>query len=185
MPHAPSFAGRPLFEWVTLACRLILGGVLAVSGALKIPHLEASVLSVRLYQIPGLFPFTAVIGYAQPILELAVGLLLLVGLFTRWSAVLGALAMVVFIAGIASVWARGISIDCGCFGAGQEISKEEALRNYPWDIARDVGLLACGVWAAWKPRSPFAVDNWLLAPVAVDESDDMDETDETDEGDPA
>ena len=193
MPHVPSIAGRSLFEWITLACRLVLGGVLVYAGAIKLPDLESSVLSVRLYDLPGLFGnpdlfwWTRPVGYAQPILEVVVGVMLIAGLFTRWSAVLGALAMAVFIFGIASVWARGISIDCGCFGSGKEISAEEALRTYPWDIARDIGLLACGAWAAWKPRSPFAVDNWLLAPVTVDELDETDEldaTDATDEGDP-
>jgi len=182
MPAVPYLAGRSLFEWITLACRLVLGGVLTISGALKLPYLEESVLAVRLYQIPGLFPFTAFIGYAQPIIEVAVGLLLIVGMFTRWSALLGALAMVVFIIAIVSVWARGISIDCGCFGGGQEIAKEEAIAKYPWDIARDVGLLLCGAWAAWKPRSPFAVDGWLFAPVVVDGPDEADDPD-PDQGD--
>ena len=185
MPEVPILARRSLFEWITLVCRLVLGGVLAYAGAIKLPNLEESVLAVMRYKIPFLtYDLAVIIGYAQPILEVAVGLLLIIGLFTRWSAAAGALSMVVFIVAIVSVWARGISIDCGCFGGGAEVAKEVALANYPKDIARDVGLLLAGAWAAWKPRSPFAVDTWLFAPVVVDEPDDLDEADDLDQGDP-
>jgi hypothetical protein len=92
-------------------------------------------------------------------------------LFTRVAAWLGALTMVAFIIGISWVWAHGISIDCGCFGGGG--ASENGIAQYPWEIARDVGLLACGVWAGLFPRSPLAFDNWLFAldsaPAADDE----------------
>ncbi len=148
--------------WVTLATRLILGVTLIVAGLLKVTRLDASVQSVRLYQI---LPWdsTAFVGAALPIVEIAVGLLLVTGTFTRVSAVIGSLLMLAFIIGIASVWARGISIDCGCFGGGGEI--EASQTQYPLEIARDVGLLLTGAWTAWRPRSPFAVDNWLFGPV--------------------
>ena len=63
--------------------------------------------------------------------------------------------MVVFILGIASAWARGLSIDCGCFGQGGTIAAAQT--QYPQEIARDVGLLACAAWlvAQPRPRSPF------------------------------
>lgn len=147
-------------QWVTLAARLILGVVLLVAGALKVGSLEASVLAVRAYLILP-FELTRPVGYALPIVEIAVGLMLIVGVFTRVAAILGAGLMLAFVIGIASVWARGISIDCGCFGGGGAV--DAALTQYPLEIARDLGLLACGVWAAWRPSSPWAVDTWLLA----------------------
>jgi len=165
VPISADLRARPWTQWVTLACRLVLGVVLVWAGLAKVVDLEASVRSVRLYQ---LLPFevTAVAGYALPVLEIAVGLALITGTFTRFAAIAGALFMVAFIIAIASVWARGISIDCGCFGKGGEIAKEEALAAYPWEIARDAGLLVTGVWAMVKPRSPFAVDEWLFRPVS-------------------
>jgi hypothetical protein len=68
------------------------------------------------------------------------------------------------------VWAHGISIDCGCFGGGG--ASENGIAQYPWEIARDVGLLACGVWAGLFPRSPLALDNWLFALDASAPADD-------------
>jgi len=167
-------ATRPASHWITLGCRLLLGIVLAVAGLLKVVDLNQSVLSVRLYQ---LLPFevTAIVGYALPILEVAVGLALVTGTFTRLSAIAGGLFMVAFIIAIASVWARGISIDCGCFGQGGEIAKEQAIAQYPWEIARDAGLLLVGAWAAWKPKSPFAVDEWLFRPADQTEQEISDE----------
>ena len=163
---AASLFWRPWQQWVTLAARLILGVVLLIAGALKLPYLDASIQSVRLYQ---LLPWevTSLVGTALPIFEVVIGLLLITGTFTRISAIAGSVLMLAFIIGIASVWARGISIDCGCFGGGGEI--EASKTQYPLEILRDTGLLLTVVWAAWRPRSPFAVDNWLFAP--IDETD--------------
>lgn len=160
-------------DWVGLAARLLLGGVLLVAGGLKLPNLGESVIAVRAYQ---LLPYdaTTVVGYVLPILEVSAGLLLVLGLFTRVSAIVGSLLMVAFIIGIASVWARGISIDCGCFGGGGAVSPEEAARAYPWDILRDLGLLACGVWLIVRPRTPWALDSWLFRPVDAPADDTAD-----------
>lgn len=160
---------------MALAARLLLGGVLVVAGGLKLPDLAGSVQSVRLYQ---LLPWeaTSLVGIALPIVEVAVGLLLLTGTFTRLAAVIGSLLMVAFVIGIASVWARGISIDCGCFGGGGEVDPSQT--QYPAEIARDAGLLLAGAWAAWRPRSPFAVDNWLFGPAVTPDVDPVPATEE-------
>jgi len=147
---------------VTLGARLVLGVVLMVAGLLKVTRLDASIQSVRLYQILP-WDVTAAVGSALPIIEIAVGLLLVTGTFVRVSAVVGSLLMLAFIIGISSVWARGINIDCGCFSPGAVVDAGQT--QYPLEILRDTGLLLCGAWAAWRPRSPFAVDNWLFAPV--------------------
>lgn len=142
-------------RWIGLAARLLLGGVLLVAGGLKIGTPLASARAVQAYQI---FPFdvAAVIGYALPIVEVALGALLVLGLFTRISAVLGTLVMVAFVAGIASAWARGLSIDCGCFGGGGLVDPSET--RYGTDIARDIAFVLCGLWLIWRPRTAFSLD---------------------------
>ena len=147
----------------------MLGGVLLVAGALKLGNLGESVLAVRAYQLLP-YELTDIVGIALPIIEVVVGLLLVTGTFTRISAAVGALLMLAFIIGIGSAWARGLSLDCGCFGGGGVIDKETALAAYPWEIARDVGLMACGVWLAVRPRTPWSVDAWLFRPAEVAES---------------
>ena len=142
-----------------LVLRLVLGGVILVAGLLKVGHLETSARSVRAYQ---LLPYDVAgyLGYGLPILEVAIGVLLVLGLFTRFSAVVGGFLMVVFIIGIASAWARGLSIDCGCFGKGGTIAASQT--QYPQEIARDVGLLACAVWLMVRPRSSFSLERLLF-----------------------
>ena len=166
-------------DWVGLGARLVLGAVLIVAGGLKVGHLETSARSVRAYQ---LLPYDVAgyVGYALPVLEIAVGVLLVVGLLTRASALIGGVLMVVFIAGISSAWARGLSIDCGCFGKGGTIDASQT--QYPQEIARDIGLLACAAWLVVRPRTLAALDGWLFPhPVhAVDHDETLDR-----EGNPA
>ena len=147
--------------WVGLVSRLTLGGVLFVAGALKVTNPGESVVAVRAYRLLP-FELTTIVGYALPFIEVVVGLALIIGLFTRWSAIIGGLLMLAFIIGISSAWARGLSLDCGCFGGGGEIPLEDALAAYPWEIARDAGLLAMGAWLAVLPRTPWALDNLRL-----------------------
>ena len=82
-----------------------------------------------------------------------------------------ALLFVAFIIGIASAWARGLQIDCGCFGGGG--FDADATAKYPWEIARDVGLLLLSLWLVWRPRTRLALDSLLFRrPTAVPERSD-------------
>lgn len=150
--------GRPLLDWVGLIARLVLGIALVAAGALKVGKPLVSARAVQAYQI---FPFevAAYIGYALPVVEIIVGALLVVGLFTRAAAAVGTLLMIAFVIGIASAWARGLTIDCGCFGGGGQIGAEQT--QYPQEIARDVLFALCGAWLVWRPRSAFALDTRL------------------------
>jgi uncharacterized membrane protein YphA (DoxX/SURF4 family) len=145
--------------WIGFALRLLVGGVWIVAGALKLPDLDASVRAVRAYQ---LLPEAVVpaVGHALPILEVVVGILLVVGLLVRVSAVVSAALFLAFVIGIASAWARGLQIDCGCFGGGGYDAN--ATDKYPWEIGRDLGLLFASLWLVWRPRSRWALDNRLV-----------------------
>ena len=151
-------------QWLGVLARALLGGVWLVAGALKIPDPAESVRAVRNYRI---LPEAVVplVGHALPVLEILVGLCLLVGLLVRANAALSAVLLLAFVVGIASAWSRGLSIECGCFGGGGG-TLEDATAKYPWEIARDLGLLAASAWLLYRPRSPWAVDN-LLFPVDV------------------
>ena len=146
-------------EWIGLVARLVLGGFILAASWHKLVDPYSSVVAVRAYDLlPE--PLVKLVGYSLPIVELLVGLCLVTGLITRVTGLFAAFLMVVFIAGIASVWARGMEIDCGCFGDGG--AKPGASEQYPWEIARDVGLFALAAWLVWSPRTKFALDNWLL-----------------------
>lgn len=154
-------ANHTVADWIGLAARLILGIVWLVAGGLKLPYLEESVLAVRGYQILP-YDLAVVVGYLLPIVEVILGVLLILGLFIRPAALLSGLIMLAFVIGIAQAWARGLAIDCGCFGGGGTIALEEAQAKYPWDIARDMGLMLLAAWLTFRPRSPFSLDRKLF-----------------------
>ncbi len=157
----PRARRHALRGWVGVAARLVLGVVLLVAGLLKVGALGESVNAVMAYRILP-YELVAPVGITLPFIEIVVGLLLIAGLYTRLAGLAGALLMVAFIIGIASAWARGLALDCGCFGGGGEIPLEQAVAAYPWEIARDVGLLLLGAWLVVFPRTPVAVDNLRL-----------------------
>ncbi len=145
--------------WIGFAARLLVGGVWIVAGLLKLPDPAGSVRAVRAYD---LLPESVVpvVGYGLPIVELLVGLTLVIGLLVRIGALLSCILFIAFIIGISAAWARGLQIDCGCFGGGG--FDAQATEKYPWELARDFGLLFASAWLVWRPRSRWALDNRLL-----------------------
>lgn len=162
-------------RWVGVVARLVVGGVWLVAGLVKLPDPAANVRAVRAYELlpESLVP---VVGHALPVLEVLIGVCLIVGVLTRANAVLSSVLLVAFIVGIASAWARGLSIECGCFGTGGGPA-EDAAEKYPWELARDAVLLALAGWLAVRPQTPWALDNRLFPP-PTDPSDSAVATDE-------
>lgn len=148
---------------ITLLCRLLLGGVLLVAGGLKAFKPSESASAVAAYKI---LPtnLAHLIGYAMPWLEIALGILIIIGLTTRLAAVVGTAVMIIFITAIISVWARGILIDCGCFGGGGEVDPSkagEAHRAYFLEILRDLGLALTGLYLYFFPYGRFSIEKPL------------------------
>ena len=152
--------------WLATAARLVLGGVFVVAGILKLPDPAAAVRAVRAYR---LLPesLVAPVAYGLPMLEIVVGLALLAGIFVRTAAIASAVLLVVFLAAVGSAWARGLQIDCGCFGHGGAVAAGDTA--YPAEIARDVGLLIVALGLAWWPRSRFALGAVLAGPATEKE----------------
>jgi uncharacterized membrane protein YphA (DoxX/SURF4 family) len=146
-------------DFVGLLARLILGVVLIVAGALKVTSPAVSARAVNAFQI---LPYEVAryVGYALPVVEIVVGVLLVTGLFTRLSAAVGGLLMLAFLVGIISAWMRGLSIDCGCFGGGGSIDASQT--RYLADVLRDTGLAACAAWLVVRPRTAYSLDHQLF-----------------------
>jgi uncharacterized membrane protein YphA (DoxX/SURF4 family) len=135
---------------VGTVARLGLAAVFLVSGVLKAIDPDGTYVAVRAYDV---LPKAAVAVVAVVLswLEIALGLLLLAGFATRAVAVAGAGLLLVFVAGVTQAWARGLSIDCGCFGGGGVVDPGQAA--YGRELLRDAGFLLLAGWLIVRPRT--------------------------------
>ncbi|MFI0013670.1 DoxX family protein [Streptomyces sp. JUS-F4] len=141
--------------WFALTARIALAVVWCWAGWAKIQDPAASPYALRAYRV---LPESLVdpVGYGIPALELTLALLLLAGLRVRLGGTLSALLLLGFLAAIVSAWARGLSIDCGCFGGGGEVDPGDT--QYVQEVLRDLGLLLpSGLLIRW-PASRFSLD---------------------------
>jgi uncharacterized membrane protein YphA (DoxX/SURF4 family) len=169
--------------WIGTVLRLALAGILGYAGLIKLFEPNGARDAIIAYRV---FPpsWVGFLGWALPTVEVLLAILLLVGLFTRWAALATALLMVGFIAGITSVWIRGYSIDCGCFGGGGDISEDGKTWRYSSEIGRDVLFTLMALWLVKWPRTKLSLDG--PGPADYDDLDDTDldaEPGDTDLGD--
>jgi uncharacterized membrane protein YphA (DoxX/SURF4 family) len=166
----PKLLARRFQPWISLLVRLGLAAITAAAAIPKLTDLRASRISVAAYE---LFPpaINKLIGVGLPIVELTLALLFLAGLLTRYASAIFGLMLIAFMAGIASAWARGLNINCGCFSSGGELAPGEQAQ-YGLEILRDCGFLVMVVFLVIWPRSVASLDTLLgLNPRARTTSD--------------
>jgi uncharacterized membrane protein YphA (DoxX/SURF4 family) len=159
---------RTARPWLALITRVGLAGMFLVSGWNKITDLDSTVRSVRSYEIlpePVVHPF----AYGLPLLELVVAVVLILGIATRIGALLTAALMIMFMIAVGSAWARGLDINCGCFG-GAGGHEPNPVPGYISVLVRDALLLAVSLGLARWPRSPFSLDGLFGIHDFLDES---------------
>ena len=141
--------------WIGLLARLGLGGILLYAGYLKAFTPEKSMMAVRAYELLPIW-LANFFGLVLPWLEIGAGILLIIGVGIRYAAVFGSALMIAFITAIAQAWARGLSIDCGCFGDGGAIDPSET--KYLETILRDIGFALLGFYLIRYPVTRFALE---------------------------
>jgi len=146
---------KKYFPWVGLFARLVLGGVLLVAGYLKAFTPDKSQMAVRAYEVLPI-PLANFLGIILPWLEIGAGLLLILGFAVRYISIFGTVLMLIFVVAIGQAWARGLSIDCGCFGGGGKVAPGET--KYLSEILRDLGLAALGIYLIRYPKTRFALE---------------------------
>ncbi len=141
--------------WLTLLFRLVLGGVLLVAGGLKVGNPQKSAMAVRAYELLPI-EIANFFGYVLPWFEIGVGALLILGVAVKISAFLGGATMLIFILAISQAWARGLSIDCGCFGGGGAIDPSQT--KYLEEILRDIVFMLMAIYLYRFPSGRFALE---------------------------
>lgn len=151
---------RSMVDGIGAVARLGLAAVFLVSGALKVLDPAQTRIAVRAYE---LLPSGLVgpVAAGLPLVELALGTLILAGAFTRWVALASAVLLLMLMTAVAQAWARGLAIDCGCFGGGGAVA--EGSTHYPQELARDAGMALLALWLLVRPRTACSVDGWLRA----------------------
>ena len=144
-----------VLDLVGTLARLGLAAVWLVSGTLKAIDLDQTVVAVRAYDVLSRSAVD-VVAAVLPFLEIALGLLLLLGIGTRLVAVVSGVLLLTFMAGVTQAWARGLSIDCGCFGGGGAVAP--GATAYLQEIVRDTGFLALAAWLVVRPRTLLSLD---------------------------
>ena len=122
---------------VTVALRLVLGAVFVYAAYTKLRQSWLLfALSIDSYQ---LLPEWAVYAVARtlPAAELALGVLLIAGVWLRYLALIAAAILGLFFSVMLVGYLRGGGIDCGCFGVGEPLSART--------LARDGVLLAAAL----------------------------------------
>lgn len=131
--------------------RVIIAIVFLAAAIPKAIHFDNTVLTITQYDI---FEYSAstTLAYLLITAEVIIAVSMILGLGVRLGAGLSAFLLCVFIVGIAQAWARGISLDCGCFGVANVEDLGSVLTpwyEYSWIIAKDIGLLFMSMVLCW------------------------------------
>jgi len=147
----------PWLQGISLAARLLVGFVMLIAGAGKLGAIEQFGHNIYNY---GLLPLSLVNIAALIFIwvEIAVGVLLIVGAAVRGSALLSGALLLLFIGAVLWAMSQGLEIDCGCFGnangeGGVKVGWPKVLENF--------GLLAASIFLIYFPRSYFSLDQLL------------------------
>jgi len=125
-------------KFLLLTIRVIFGFVFIFAAITKVTDPEGFSLSIYNYKLmPDVL--INVLAIAFPWIELVAGILLVFGISVRENSAILTGLLVVFIIAIAISMARGLDIDCGCFGTvdGAKVGIMKILEN--------VGLLLLGL----------------------------------------
>ncbi len=146
---------RRALAWVGLGVRLAAAVVWVAAGAAKLPDIRAFQILVDRY---GILPASLVgpFAWGLPFVEIGVGLYLAAGLFVRGSALAGTVLLAVFLAAQGSAWARGLALDCGCFGTVVQSTVG------PLTLLRDFSLGVPTFLMTAFPARKLSLDNRLF-----------------------
>jgi putative oxidoreductase len=145
--------------WLALPARLYLGCILICACLHKIAHPGSFALDIATYDI---LPLSLVnlMAVTLPWIELATGIMLIVGFRVRGASLVITGMMIMFIAALALALARGLNMSCGCF-ASQSVAEEDPISYLT--ILRDSTWLLLSVYIGFFDRNVIGLDRLLTA----------------------
>ncbi len=109
-------------------------------------------MSIDSYQLLPL-KYVELVARTLPWFEAVVGILLIAGIFLRSAALATTLLLGMFFALMVRAYAKGMQINCGCFGAGEVISWKTLLRDGSM-LAAALALVWMSFWARRRQPKP-------------------------------
>jgi uncharacterized membrane protein YphA (DoxX/SURF4 family) len=116
-------------KYAILLLRVVIGAVFMYAAYAKLRDpWTLFAMSIDSYKI---LPEWAVLAVARslPWFELLLGVVLISGLALRHASLVAAALLAVFFALMIISYARGLTIDCGCFGPGEALGPTTLLRD--------------------------------------------------------
>jgi uncharacterized membrane protein YphA (DoxX/SURF4 family) len=112
-----------------LAARVVLGAVFVYAAYVKLRDpWQLFAMSIDSYRILPL-NLVEIAARVIPWMELALGVLLIAGIWLQVSGSIVSLLLLTFFALMVRAYAKGMEISCGCFGPGEVISWKTLLRD--------------------------------------------------------
>jgi putative oxidoreductase len=143
-------------KYLILISRIILGVVFIIASVEKIASPDAFAASIQAYNIAPV----AVVNLSALVLawlELLCGVFILSGVLVRSSAAIVTFLIGVFVAAMLAAMARGLQIDCGCFGTHHATPLGWAR------ILEDAALLIPGIHLIAYPYPEFSIENFFIS----------------------
>jgi uncharacterized membrane protein YphA (DoxX/SURF4 family) len=133
-----------------LLTRLALGAVLIYAGVVKVPNTAVFAEAVANFDI---LPRSGnwIVALTLPWAEIVIGLMLICGLWLRYSAAVTVLMFLGFGGAVVLALARGIDIECGCFGT------DDYERVGVKVLAIEAAMIAAGVLVFIFPSQSLAL----------------------------
>jgi uncharacterized membrane protein YphA (DoxX/SURF4 family) len=137
--------------FAVLVLRVAVGALFIWAGGAKIGHADVFAAQIAAFRIVP-HALIAPLALLLPFFEVLLGGYLVVGLYTRVTAVIAAVQLAIFATAIGSAVMRGLSLSCGCFGPG-----DKTVTSWP-EVIRDVAFAAVAAFVAWQAPGMLALD---------------------------
>jgi protein-disulfide isomerase/uncharacterized membrane protein YphA (DoxX/SURF4 family) len=143
--------------WLGTVVRLALGAIWIWAAVDKLGSPRRFLQAVRAYDATPEW-LSKGIGYGLPVLEFALGVLLIIGIAVRMAAIFSSVLFLVFLIGLVQAAARGLQLECGCFGGGGATAGST---SYTLDILRDIGLLILAAYLVVWSFTRISLEEYL------------------------
>lgn len=160
-----TYSRSSILRTAALVLRVLLGGIFAYAAYIKLKDPWALfAMNIESYKVLPLWA-VEVVARTLPWAEALLGVLLIVGVLRRISTTAVSLMLAVFFSLMIRAYAKGMEINCGCFGPGEAISWKTMLRDGSL-LAGSLFVTVIAFRSRRRPAPPGAAEAPAVEPAA-------------------